>query len=956
MIKDRIISSLKKGFIDESGEADEQVRSRFLTNDKEKNISVLETIKNELRTCNGFIFSIAFITESGLNELKSIFIDLNHKGISGKLITSDYLSFNSPKIFSELLKIKNLEVRITESEGFHSKGYLFQHEKHQTLIMGSSNLTSRALKINYEWNLKVSSLAEGELVNSVLNTIEHTWKNAKPLSKSWIDHYGRGYKNPILIKHKDFIEEPNSYETEEIVPNKMQESALKGIQDVRDKNEKRALVVSATGTGKTYLAAFDVKRFKAKKLLFIAHRDQILNQAIQDFKRVLGNPITDYGKYSGNKKSRDKQYVFATIQTISRDKHLKTFDIDEFDYIIIDEVHKAGADSYLKVINYFQPELLMGMTATPERTDDINIFKIFDYNIAYEIRLQEAIEEDMLCDFHYFGVVDYEHDDEVIDDTSTLSSLISEERVNHLIQKINYYGHNGADVRGLIFTSRVKEAVELSKKLNQKGYRTIWLAGSHSIEEREITIKKLEKNELDYIITVDIFNEGIDIPSINQIVMMRETQSSIIFTQQLGRGLRKDKNKDFVTIIDFIGNYKNNYLIPMALSGDSSLNKDILRRKVKDVNYISGVSSINFEQIAKDRIFDSIAATKLDSIYNLKKEYFKLKNRLGKIPMLYDFYESNSVDPAVIAEKTGSYYEFVVKYDKEYEKKQPLLRDDNDLKLLKLITKEFINAKRAHEIVLLEYLIEHSTISFNTLEKLYKDKGMFFTDKTINSVLSMFDMSFYISSTRNTYQDYPIVTVENQIIALSKEMKSALNNKTLIKFINDVIKTVKKKNKNKYNKGTRIKHKEIYTRRDVSRLLEWEKDMSGTIFGYSIHDNKGPIFVTYNKHEVESSVDYKDSFINTNTFRWYTRSNRTLESKEVSQIINSENNGTSLYLFVKKDDASYETNFYYLGEITPIESQIRQEVMEDGKPVVRIDMKLDTPISENFLYYLEDRI
>ncbi|MDN6196222.1 MAG: DEAD/DEAH box helicase family protein, partial [Atopostipes suicloacalis] len=293
MIKDRIISSLKKGFIDESGEADEQVRSRFLTNDKEKNISVLETIKNELRTCNGFIFSIAFITESGLNELKSIFIDLNHKGISGKLITSDYLSFNSPKIFSELLKIKNLEVRITESEGFHSKGYLFQHEKHQTLIMGSSNLTSRALKINYEWNLKVSSLAEGELVNSVLNTIEHTWKNAKPLSKSWIDHYGRGYKNPILIKHKDFIEEPNSYETEEIVPNKMQESALKGIQDVRDKNEKRALVVSATGTGKTYLAAFDVKRFKAKKLLFIAHRDQILNQAIQDFKRVLGNPITD---------------------------------------------------------------------------------------------------------------------------------------------------------------------------------------------------------------------------------------------------------------------------------------------------------------------------------------------------------------------------------------------------------------------------------------------------------------------------------------------------------------------------------------------------------------------------------------------------------------------------------------------------------------------------------------
>lgn len=956
MIKNRIISSFKKGFINKSYETDEQVRTRFLTNDSKNNISVLETIKNELQTCDSFIFSVAFITESGLNELKSIFIDLNNKDVSGRLITSNYLSFNSPKIFEELLKIDNLDVRITDFEGFHAKGYLFQHKEHKTLIMGSSNLTSRALKINHEWNLKVSSLAEGEVVNSVLNTVENTWKNARPLTQNWINRYRLWYKEPNFIKSKEVRTDSSLYETEEIVPNKMQELALKGIQDVRDENEERGLVVSATGTGKTYLAAFDVKRSKPKKLLFIAHREQILNQAIQDFKRILGNSITDYGKYSGNNKDREKQYIFATIQTISRDQHLKTFDMDEFDYIIIDEVHKAGADSYLKVINYFQPDFLMGMTATPERTDDINIFKIFDYNIAYEIRLQEAIEEDMLCDFHYFGVVDYEHDGELIDDASTLSNLISEERVSHLIKKMNYYGHNGKNVKGLIFTSRVEEAMELSKNLNQRGYKTMWLAGSNSIEERELTIRKLEKNELEYIITVDIFNEGIDIPSINQIVMMRETQSSIIFTQQLGRGLRKHESKEFVTIIDFIGNYKNNYLIPIALSGDSSLNKDVIRRKVKDVNYISGISSVNFEQIAKDRIFDSIAETKLDSIYNLKKEYFKLKNRLGEMPMLYDFYKSNSVDPAVIAESRGSYYEFVIRYEKEYKEHNPIIENDEHLKVLKLISKEFINAKRAHEVVLLEYLIDNSNISFDKLEKVYKDKGMFFTDKTISSVLSMFDMSFYISSTRNTYQDFPVVNVKNQIISLSKEMETTLKNKTVVKFINDVIKTVKQKNKDKYNKDTRFKHKEIYTRRDVSRLLEWEKDMSGTIFGYSTHDNKCPIFVTYNKHEVESSVDYKDSFINTNTFRWYTRSNRTLESKEVSNIIDSENNGTTLYLFVKKDDASYETNFYYLGEITPIENQFRQEVMEDNKPVVRIDMKLDTPISENFLYYLEDRI
>lgn len=709
------------------------------------------------------------------------------------------------------------------------------------------------------------------------------------------------------------------------------------------------------GTGKTYLAAFDVREFKPKKLLFIAHREQILNQARGDFQQILGKSLREFGLYSGNNKDKDCQYVFATIQTLSRDHHLNKFEKDEFDYIIIDEVHKAGAESYLKVIDYFKPNFLLGMTATPERTDDVNIFKIFDYNIAYEIRLQEAIESDMLCNFHYYGVVDYEQDGELIDETTNLARLISNERVDHLINKVTYYGHNGEKVKGLIFTSRVEEAQELSELLNQRGYKTVWLAGNHTISEREEAISKLEANEIEYIITVDIFNEGIDIPSVNQVVMLRETKSSIIFTQQLGRGLRKYHDKDFVTIIDFIGNYKNNYLIPIALSGDTSLNKDEIRRKVVEVNYIKGVSSVNFEKIARDRIYESITNTKLDSVANLKKEYFKLKNRIGKIPMLYDFYKYESVDPAVIAESRGSYYNFVSSYDKEYKEKFDEIKNEEALKTLRLLTNEFINSKRAHEVVLLEYLIKNKQISFLKLENLYKEKDMYFSTETINSVLAMFDLSFYHQGTVNTYQSFSITKTVGEVIYLSKEMEVLLENEVFKKFTYDIIKTVKEVNNDKYNKSKMFKLNQIYKRKDASRLLEWENDRASTIYGYMIHKNQCPIFVTYNKHEVESSVDYKDSFINTNTFRWYTKSNRTLNSQEVINIINAVEKGITLHLFVKKDDATYAANFYYLGEVTPIKNQYQEEVMADGKPVVRIDMKMETPITESFYNYLEDK-
>ena len=294
-IETRLLDSLKKGFLDEQTNIDEAVRTKFLTNDVEKKVTVLETIKLELKKCKTFTFSVAFITQSGLNELKTILFDLDQKGIKGRIITSNYLAFNNPEIYKELLKINNIDVRVTDSKGFHAKGYLFEHEEYSTLVLGSSNLTSSALKINHEWNLKVSSLSNGEIVKEISQTIDEIWDKAEVLTEDWVSRFELVYKAPVYNLSENIVNEPSYYQ-DEIIPNKMQTAALQGIEDVRSKGESKALLISATGTGKTYLSAFDVKVYEPKRFLFIVHREQILRESIKSFQRVIQNSDHEYGE------------------------------------------------------------------------------------------------------------------------------------------------------------------------------------------------------------------------------------------------------------------------------------------------------------------------------------------------------------------------------------------------------------------------------------------------------------------------------------------------------------------------------------------------------------------------------------------------------------------------------------------------------------------------------------
>lgn len=950
-------ASLHTGFIDEKYPHSGSYKPRLLVNDIDKNQAVLTSLMEELETSESFLFSIAFITEGGLAMLKSQLLDLKRKGIEGRILTSTFLHFNQPKAFRELLKIANVEVRLTDVKGFHAKGYIFKQPNCYSLIVGSSNLTASALKVNYEWNIKLTSHENGEIIHHFKNQFEDVWEKSQPLTSEWIQNYEKQYEPAINEKNvQQVIELPVTYEVNsieealKIQPNKMQKAALEGIQAIRDERKEKGLIISATGTGKTYLSAFDVRRFAPRRMLFIVHREQILKKAKEDFRKILGGAEQDFGILSGSQKESDAKYLFATVQTISNDDTLKQFARDHFDYILIDEAHKAGAASYHRIIDYFTPKFLLGMTATPERTDGFNIYELFDYNIAYEIRLQEALEEDMLCPFFYFGVTDFTYNGELIDDTAQLSNLVNKERVNHIMEKVSYYGYSGEKVRGLIFCSRKEEAKELSNLLNERGYRTCALTGDDSQGIRENRVRELEEGLLDYILTVDIFNEGIDIPSINQVAMLRQTQSSIIFIQQLGRGLRKHGSKDFVTVIDFIGNYKNNYLIPVALSGDHTQNKDNIRRRVKDTSYIKGISTINFEEIAKKQIFQSINTNKLTAPKVLREAYHDLKNRIGRIPYLQDFIANHSIDPVVLVGK-GNYYQFLEKMKEDIP---PLTKYEQQV--LTMFSQEILNGKRKHEIVLLEMLMENGNASAKEYISRLKTLNCIVDDETLASVRRIFELSFFVKQEKENYGNQPIVTLQGNKYRFNKHIYACLKNNFYFQnLVLDVIKSANEKSA-KYENTKPLTLYEKYTRKDVCRVLNWDKNEMGTINGYRVKHQTCPIFVKYHKgEEVESSINYEDEFLSQEVLKWYTKNNRTLYSNEIQPIIAAEEQGIAIHIFVLKDDGE-GNDFYYLGKAIPDKGSVKQGKIKnkDGKdlPIVHMNMVLEQEVEHNLYQYL----
>ena len=967
----KIKNAILNSFLDKNTfEQNDEYAAKLIANTKDE--TMYNRILDEVQHCKSFTFAVAFIESGILNSLKTVLKDLN---VQGRILTSTYLYFNKPQMFRELLKLPNVEIRVYEQNHgkFHAKGYLFQHEGYQSALVGSSNFTAGALKVNKEWNLLFTSHNNGKLTEDIASEIEEQWKGASKLTPEWIDEYEKKYKiqnKPTIKVVSQSVDEDNSnYST--IKPNKMQKEALKNLQKLRLLRETKGLIISATGTGKTYLAALDVKNYNPKRFLFVAHREQILKKSLDSFHKVLGgDKKTNYGILSGNTKNTDAKYLFATVQTLSKAENLNQFKRDEFDYILIDEAHHVGSKIYGKLLDYFTPDFLLGMTATPERSDDKNIYELFDYNVPYEIRLQEALEEEMLVPFHYIGVSDYTYNGEVIDDNTNLKYLVSEERVKYVMEQSKYYGYDGDVLHGLVFVSRKEEADEIAKLLTKNGYPSQMLSGEDSQEQRKQAIEKLKNGELTYLVTVDIFNEGIDIPFINQVIMMRKTESVIVFVQQLGRGLRKAQGKEYLTVIDFIGNYKNNYLIPVALTGDQSRTREGIREHV-ETGQIEGLSTINFELVAKKRILKQLRGKKNLFTLEIKKDYKELKRRLNKIPLITDFIKNNMVASQAILSilnKKGNYNDFLLKVDKD-----AAYSWENDYldKTLTFITSEFLSGKRIHELLLLQKLLDNGVSSRSELEKLVVDNGSYCNDDVLDSVERILTLEYYKPKSYDEKNDKEknktefaklggqalIEISNNKEYRFNKEISKSLeNNHGFKNLFVDVIKAGLL-NARKYDKENIFTIEKRYTRSDVNRLLNWQRKIPAqSIGGYFIENGYCPIFVTYVKsNDIDDSIKYEDRFISNSKIHCYTKNGRKLGQGETLKMFAGVSEGTpklTYLLFVKRSDAEDDDEFVYLGTGKVISNSLRQEyrkIDKKGKlvntPIVSYDLKLDTPIS-----------
>lgn len=953
IIIEEITKALQTSFLDEKVASAKKLRSELLYNDPTEAKSIVSTLEELLVHCTSFTFITAFITQSGLLLLKECLRILKRKRIPGRIITSSYLCFTQPKALAELLDFTNITLRISENNNLHVKTYLFNKDGCHDIIIGSANLTQNALKANEEWAIKFTCTDNSALYNEFNMRFMRLWSEATPVTKDWLQKYTSQYIKLHTLRQKAAC---LSIDTATIKPNLMQQKVLASLKNFYQSGKIRALLISATGTGKTFLSAFACRDFNARKVLFIAHRRQILVQAQKSYKRILGSDIST-GFLAGQSKDYQANYIFASISSLTKEDTLHAFSPLAFDYIIIDETHRAGAASYQRILHYFKPKFILGMTATPERTDSFDIYSLFHDNIAYEIRLQEALQDNLLCPFHYFGIAELSINNHYIDDTTSFNYLISTERVRQIIKQAAFYGYSGSRVHGLIFCRTIEEAQSLSLAFNQQGFSTAALCSTDSAEKRTSAIRKLSQKErlggLDYIFSVDLMNEGIDIPAINQIIMLRPTKSPIIFVQQLGRGLRKYIDKEYLVVLDFIGNYTNNFMIPIALFGDHSCNKDNLRRCLDDGNTILyGASTVSFDSIAKKSIYRSIDNARFSTTSFLRKAYNDLKNKTGNIPKISDFTNFGTVSILKYIDKFGSYHAFLKKYDSDYKIKLLPAQEE----ILSFIEKRFASGKRIYEILLLQTLLHESTDYLNKFTKTLASRyHITLTSVEKTSIINNLTNVFTITNERAKYSHCVFLQKVNNKYTITAEFAMHLQNISFRHKINAILDFAIEEYEKLYQKSyknTCLCLYRKYTYEEVCYLLNWPHKINpNAMAGYFYEHNTKtmPVFINYVNAE-KKRVAYVNKFSGNNRINAYSKANRKLNSTDANHIYDQKENN-HLYLFIRKPYTEKESReFYFLGEIHAVGNPIPAPHF-NGFEII---YELETPVRSDIFKYLID--
>lgn len=908
------------------------MKNLFLTNYSK--ISFLDQIKESLRQCKAFYFSVSFIKKAGLVLIEKELQEALERGACGRIITSTYQNFTDIDSLNTFLnwtqKYDNLECHLDfecfGENGYHTKGYLFELDDKVQIIVGSSNITRYALKNNIEWNVSLISKESLETYDSAMTEFESLWENTLVLDEKLIDLYRFKLDYAIEKWDMDYV----STDTLAVNPNAMQRKALREIRRYRDIGVDKALIISATGSGKTYLAAFDARNYNAQRLLYIVHRDVILKDARDTFKSVFRNEHT-YGLYNGDRKDLDCDFVFASTRMLSM--HLDEFDPKEFEYIVYDEVHHIVADSGLKIFKYFKPDFMLGLTATPERMDNKDVFGLFDQNIPYELRLRDAILNDLVVPFHYFGIRDKLADYSIKDRIKVAKEIAKADNVDFISSEIKKHKLSGEKLKCLAFCTNISHCKQMAEALVESGYNAEALTGSNDTGQRIRAFKNLQddKHPLEIICAVDILNEGVDIPQVNMVLFLRPTESQTVFLQQLGRGLRKYPGKDYVTVLDFIGNnYERSVQIALALGtlGKTVYTEKSYLKALISSDYanlaIPGVE-INIDSLSKEEIIHYIDSTNFNRAEFLKKDYENFKKYINSetYPSHMDYLNSDVapdlmrfIKSKIKSKKNKSYYSFLKKVKEEAV---PVFSED-EITVLDSI-EELLPLVRVDEYIILRQLLTEGKLNIVALEGLYPNVTVSSLEHAVSILKKkgILDSPIDLYSAKGELKKYLLGAIEYGLTRYDMEFGEFEGNyKLYANYYSEQITTV------------------------INRDGVWQL---GTYFNV-IEKGDTFVFAGLKKDEI-GKLNYKDKFISPTVFQWESKNNTTIGNSEGKKLLATK----KVFLFVRKmkteDGITLPFTFFGTGKLTNMRESYTEE---DGKqlPTLLFDIVLDHRVPEDY--------
>lgn len=861
---------------------------QFLTNYTD--ITFLDKIKDNLRHCKSFDFSVSFIKKAGLVLLFKDIEAAVERGCKGRIITSTYQNFTdieSLKSFYALMgRCSNFQCHLDYESfhgtdystlGYHSKGYLFEFDDHRELVIGSSNITRYALLKNIEWDVSVKDYFVNGAYDDALKEFEEKWDATELLNAELIVKYAQRLSYAIERWDMDY-----DLSASKIKPNYMQKKALKELNRYRAIGVNRALTIASAGSGKTYLAAFDALNFNPKRLLYIVHEGSILRKSLETFQEVFGKNVS-YGIYSGTSKESDADFVFATNITMC--KTLELFSKNEFDYIIIDECHHATAETYKKIIGYFEPEFLLGLTATPERLDNQDVFELFDHNVPYELRLRDAIANDLVVPFKYFGIRDKLVDYGLTgnEERRMIAQMAKEDHCDFIAEQIERHRPQGK-LKALAFCRNVTHARMMCEALGER-YHTAYLTGRNDIGERVRAYNDLQNDahNLEILFTVDILNEGVDIPGVNMVLFLRPTESTTIFIQQLGRGLRKYTNKEYVTVLDFIGNsYKRSVQIAFALGSLSEnfvMEKRLLASLVQDDFTALGLADygveIHIDDLSKEEILEYIDKENFNALKYLKQDYFNFKKYIGSefYPRHVD-YINNDCSPDLIrfmsiktrGKKNCSYYNFLRGIGEE---NLPVFTE-KQIDFINYLS-GLLPLVRVHEYQIVKLLLDGP--------KTYRDIVMYLTETVQGFVPAELEHAL-------TYLQF--VEKDKDILRLSVPMDDQL-----LEYMQDLIEY----GLIRYviDNGNETGFKLWLNYRMDQVQLKLLKNPGNIMVGTYYYDDYVVIFASLKKDlEEANKLNYKDKFLQPDLFQWESMTN--LPQSHLEKLMKS----TFAHVFIRK--------------------------------------------------------